>query len=113
MSRTDRVGFTPAQRSLRARLAAYKSWANTTDATVRTEPARRAAMSRFERQVDPGGVLPPEERARRGRAAMRAYFTELSLRSSRARAKRAARTEAEQGRTPSAQNRGEDLGEVR
>ncbi|MGB7795065.1 MAG: hypothetical protein WBL53_02210, partial [Pseudonocardiaceae bacterium] len=86
---TDRVGFTPAQRALRSRLAAYRSWERTTDPTARTAPARRAAMDRFERQVDPEGVLPAEERARRGRAAMRAYFTALALRSSRGRAKAA------------------------
>jgi hypothetical protein len=87
MSRADRVEFTAAQRSLRSRLAAYRSWERTADAAARTAPARRAAMARFERQVDPEGVLPPEERARRATAAMRAYFTALALRSSRARAK--------------------------
>jgi hypothetical protein len=86
---TDRVGFTPAQRALRARLAAYRSWERTTDAAARTAPARRAAMDRFECEVDPEGVLSAEERARRGRAAMRAYFTALALRSSRGRAKTA------------------------
>lgn len=113
MSRTDRVGFTPAQRALQARLAAYRSWANTADAAARTEPARRAAMGRFERQVDPEGVLPPEERARRGKAAMRAYFTELALHSSRARAKRAAPATTKQGTPPTAQHLAEDGGEVR
>jgi hypothetical protein len=86
---TDRVGFTPAQRALRSRLAAYRSWERTTDPAARTAPARRAAMARFERQVDPEGVLSPQERARRGQAAMRAYFTALALRSSRVRAKAA------------------------
>jgi hypothetical protein len=89
MSRAKRGEFTAAQRSLRARLAAYRSWERTADAAARTAPARRAAMARFERQVDPDGVLSPEERARRGTAAMRAYFTALALRSSRARAKAA------------------------
>jgi hypothetical protein len=46
-------------------------------------------MERFERQVDPDGVLSAQERARRAGAAMRAYFTALALRSSRARAKAA------------------------
>jgi hypothetical protein len=54
-------------------------------------------MERFERQVDPEGVLSAEERARRGQAAMRAYFTALALRSSRARAKAAGAKRATSG----------------
>lgn len=91
------MGFTPAQRALRSRLAAYRSWERTTDPAARTAPARRAAMARFERQVDPEGVLSAEERARRGKAAMRAYFTALALRSSRARAKAAGAKHATSG----------------
>lgn len=87
MSRADRAELTAAQRSLRARLAAYRSWERTSDPAVRTAPARRAAMARFERQVDPDGLMPAEERSRRATAAMRAYFTALSLRSSRARSR--------------------------
>jgi hypothetical protein len=81
--------FTAAQRSLCSRLAAYRSWERTADAAARTAPARRAAMARFESQLDPEGVLSPEERACRGTAVMRAYVTALALRSSRARAKAA------------------------
>jgi hypothetical protein len=47
-------------------------------------------MERFERQVDPHGVLPVDERTRRATAAMKAYFTWLALRSSRSRMKAAA-----------------------
>jgi hypothetical protein len=54
-----------ADRSLIARLAAHESWARTTDPGARTEPARRALLDRFEGEVDPDGVLPPDERARR------------------------------------------------
>ncbi len=104
MSRAKRREFTAAQRSLRARLAAYRSWERTTDAAARTAPARRAAMARFERQVDPEGVLSPEERARRGTAARRAYFTALALRSSQARAKAAVVKRAEPGARSSQQH---------
>jgi len=54
--------LTPAQRSLRARIAAHMSWANTEDRSARTAAARKAALERFERQVDPNGTLPPQER---------------------------------------------------
>ena len=68
-----------------ARLAAHTSWANTPDPGARTAPARAAAFARFEREVDPDGVLSPAERARRAESARKAYFTRLALRSAQAR----------------------------
>lgn len=50
-----------------------------------TAAARRAVEARFEREVDPEGVLPPEERARRAEFAKRAYFTRLAMASAAAR----------------------------
>ncbi len=76
-----------ADRSLIARLAAHESWANTADPSARTEPARQALLGRFESQVDPDGVLSPEERARRAGHARKAYFARLALRSAQARRK--------------------------
>jgi hypothetical protein len=76
-----------ADRSLIARLAAHESWAWTTDPSARTEPARRALLERFEREVDPDGLLSPAERARRAGHARKAYFTRLALRSAQARRK--------------------------
>jgi hypothetical protein len=46
-----------------------------------------ALLDRFERQVDPDGVLSPAERARRAGHARKAYFTRLALRSAQARRK--------------------------
>ncbi|MCP3805420.1 hypothetical protein NLX83_39750 [Allokutzneria sp. A3M-2-11 16] len=83
--------MTPEQRQQRAefgRLGAYTSWANTTDATARTAPARAAFNDRFERQVDPNRELPAAERARRADAARKAFFLRLSLASKKARARR-------------------------
>jgi hypothetical protein len=76
-----------ADRSLIARLASHESWARTTDPSARTEPARRALLARFEREVDPDGLLSAEERARRAGHARKAYFTRLALRSAQARRK--------------------------
>jgi hypothetical protein len=87
-----------ADRSLIARLAAHESWARTTDPSARTEPARRALLDRFERQVDPDGVLSPEERARRAGHARKAYFARLALRSAQAR-RRASGASDEAGRS--------------
>lgn len=77
-----------AQRSLRARLAAHRSWANTSDRAARTAPGRQAAMERFETAVDPHGQLDTAERARRAESARKAHMCELAMRSAKARATR-------------------------
>ena len=76
--------MTPAERSLRARLAAHCLHAQV-DSRDHTEPARRAFMSRFENEVDPNRVLSEAERQRRAEQAKKAYFTRLALRSVQAR----------------------------
>ncbi len=78
------------ERALQARAAAHASWALTPDPAARTAPARRAAEDRFEKQVDPDGTLPAEERARRAEHARKAYFLRLALKSAQARRKKAA-----------------------
>jgi hypothetical protein len=86
MSRRNRgEPLTPAERSLRARIAVHTSWAQTTDRAARTAPARRAALERFQRHVDPDGSLSEAERARRAEQAMRAHMARLALRSAQAR----------------------------
>ncbi len=80
--------LTPEQRALRARAAAYASWAATSDPSARGRPGQAALRSRFEREVDPDGVLPSAERARRAEAARKAFFARLALASSKARAAR-------------------------
>ncbi|GAA1029795.1 hypothetical protein GCM10009565_62450 [Amycolatopsis albidoflavus] len=81
-------GMTPAQRTTRAKIAAHTSWANTTDRAARTASARKAAQDRFEKQVDPDGVLSPRQRAIQAESARKAYFSALALRSARARRNR-------------------------
>jgi len=83
---------TPAERSLRARLAAYHMHARH-DARVTSAPGRAAFLARFDAEVDPDGRLDPEERCRRAEHARSAYFTRLALASAAARrAKRASLT---------------------
>ena len=84
--------LTPQQRSLRARIAAHTLHAQVDDEAVHTAPARKAFLDRFEREVDPDGLLPEAERVRRAAHARSAYFAKLALRSSRARAKQPPRT---------------------
>ncbi len=67
---------------LAARLGAYRCHAR---GHTNTAPARKAFLDRFDREVDPAGVLGPKERARRAAHARAAYFTQLALASARAR----------------------------
>jgi len=75
---------TPEQRRLIGRIGAYSLHARY-DPRQTTAPARRAFMARFEREVDPDGVLEDAERRRRAESARKAYFTRLALASSKAR----------------------------
>ena len=77
-----------AKRVLQARMAAHALHAKVDDAAAHTAPARKVFLSRFEREVDPNGLLSPEERARRADHAKKAYFLRLAAASSRARAKK-------------------------
>lgn len=79
------MALTPSERTLRARLAAHESWARTGDRATRTAAGTAAFLARFEREVDPDGVLDPADRARRAESARRAYFTRLAFKSAQAR----------------------------
>jgi hypothetical protein len=81
--------MTAEQRELRARLAAHAMHARN-DSRVVSGNARRAFLERFEREVDPDGVLPVVERRRRAEHARRAHMLRLALRSAQARRRRAA-----------------------
>ncbi|MDQ0377973.1 hypothetical protein [Amycolatopsis thermophila] len=80
--------LTPAQRTLRAQVAAHTSWAKTTDRAARTAPARRAALARFEKQVDPEGRMTPRQRADAAESARKAFFLALAAKSAAARRQR-------------------------
>jgi hypothetical protein len=71
--------------SLAGTIGAYTKWANCENPTAATAPARKAFLDRFAREVDPEGVLPPEERARRATAARKAFYARLALMSAQAR----------------------------
>lgn len=78
-------------RRLRAQAAAHARWAHTADREAATAPARKAFIDRFEREVDPDGVLDPVERARRAASAKKAYFLGLAAKSAETRSRRKAR----------------------
>jgi hypothetical protein len=76
--------LTPQQRTLRAQIGAASLHAQ---GKTNTAPAREALKERFERQVDPDGVLDPAERARRAAHARRAHMLSLSLKSAKRRSR--------------------------
>lgn len=67
------------------RIAAEISWSRTPDRRARTQPARDKFLERFEREVDPDGVLPPAERRLRAEHAKRAHMLHLAKLSAIAR----------------------------
>lgn len=80
---------TPAERALRAQIAAHESWARTADRSARTANGRKAMLDKFEQLVDPNGELAPVERAKRAEHARKAHFKRMALKSAQARRRRA------------------------
>jgi len=76
-----------ARQSLAGRIAANTRWAREPDRAACTKPARDAFAARFEAEVDPGGVLNPEDRRKRAANAKSAHFQRMALASAKARRK--------------------------
>ena len=81
------MALTPAERTLRARLAAHTLHAK---GGTTTEAARSAFLERFYDEVDPDRQLSESERERRAEHARSAYFTRLSLKAAKAKRTKAA-----------------------
>ena len=77
--------MTPEQRRLRAQIAANTRWSRPMSREDQSDAARAAIYQRLEREVDPLGELPPDERDRRVRSAARALSAELNLAKARKR----------------------------
>ena len=80
--------LTPAQRTTRARCAAYARAAKYGPEVTRAAYSGR--MAKLEAQVDPDCALSDIERQRRAYALMRSQMSALSLKASRARSKQKA-----------------------
>ena len=76
---------TKSAKNIDKRIAAEISWSLTTDRSQRTKPGRQAFLDRFEREIDPEGVLPSDERRIRAQHALRAHMLRLAKRSVAAR----------------------------
>ncbi|WP_228975208.1 hypothetical protein [Streptomyces sp. DH12] len=83
--------MSPAERSLRARLASQVSWTNTLDPRSRTAKARAAAAARFERQareMHPDAT--DEQIARIAKQLRSAHATRMALAAAKSRRAKAA-----------------------
>ena len=76
--------MTPGERTLRARAAAYEMHAKHGSQKAAIK-GQAALLAKFERQVDPDRLLPPEERQHRALNARRAHMARLALASARSR----------------------------
>ena len=78
--------LTPAERSLRASIAAHTRWANTSRAERQrlADNGQAGLLRRFAAEVDPDGTLPAAEREKRARGLLTAHMQRLALKSSQA-----------------------------
>ena len=90
------TGDKSKERMMRGRIGAYVLHSRY-DSRELTKAARAAFESKFERDVDPEGVLPPEERLRRAEMARKAHYARLALKSAQARRKRSDRRKPSPG----------------
>lgn len=77
--------MTPEQRRLRAKIAANARWSRPMARADQADAARSAVFARLEREVDPAGTLPPNERALLVRAAARKLSAKLNAAQARKR----------------------------
>lgn len=83
--RVSGTPLSPAQRKLRAQIAANARWAKEPDRLAATAPGRRAAFEKLLDEVDPGHQLSETERTKRAENLQRSNLLRLSLQSSKAR----------------------------
>jgi len=83
--------LSPAQRTLRARLAAHESWANTEDRSARTKAGHQASPASVDywlERVDPDGTMTVAARHAAAKSKRDAYMSRLAFNASRARSAR-------------------------
>ena len=74
------MSLTPAERSLRGRIAVETSWANTADRPARTAKARRALEEKWLAEANGDPV--------RAEHLRKAFYAKMALRSAQARRRR-------------------------
>ena len=78
--------FDPEEMAQRGRIGAHVTHSRH-DPRELTAPAREAFLTKFEQEVDPDGVLAPDERRRRAEHARKAHMARISRLSAIARRK--------------------------
>jgi hypothetical protein len=78
----------PAEMSRRGRIGAHVTHSRH-DSRQLTARAREALLAKYEREVDPDGILDPEERRRRAAHARRAHLARIGRLGTIARARAA------------------------
>lgn len=73
--------------STRHQIAVHESWARTTDRAARSRPGYDGLLAKFEREVDPDGVMDPETLAKAVESKRKAHYKRLGLASAAARRK--------------------------
>lgn len=82
--------MSPAERTLRARAAAYSQWAAEPDWTARTAKARAGLAARFERlALEKHPRLTGAQLAKYAEVERRKFYADMALKSAAARRKRA------------------------
>lgn len=82
--------MTPAERTMRARAAAYAQWAADPDWSARTAPARAGLAARFERlALEKHPDLRGAELAKYAEVERRRFYADMALKSAAARRNRA------------------------
>ncbi|MFE9748460.1 hypothetical protein ACFYOT_26435 [Saccharothrix saharensis] len=87
-----------SEKSLSGRIAANTRWAKTADRVAATAPAMAGLLAKFEREVDPEGVLAPELRRERAVQLRRAWMQRLARKSAIARRQRSEARKSEVAR---------------
>lgn len=72
-------------------IGALTRWAHESDPHAALAPAREGFKSKFEREVDPDGLLDPRVRAVRADRARRAHMKRLALKSAEVRRRKASK----------------------
>ena len=80
--------MSPEQRRLRAQIAANTRWSKYMAREDQAAAARSAIFARLEREVDPEGLLPPDQRAALARSAARRMSARMNAAKARKRTRR-------------------------
>lgn len=84
----------PQRRRQIARYGAHVSWARTPVRAERMAPANAAREAKWEREVDPGGVMSPDDRRKAAASARKAYYLDLARKGVEARRRKREQADA-------------------